>query len=337
MLSLLSFGSARSPNICSLLLTRFLAGLFGSAPVSNVSAAIGDIWTARYRAIAGTFYALAVIGGPTVGPIIGGAITQSSLGWRWCEYVQAIWTLTVVVLATIFLPEIYAPVLLARKAARLRKTGIDAWHPHENILKTMTVKEIVTRQFTRPLTMLFTEPTVTFVALYASFTYSILYFTLEAFPIVYQEIRGYNPLVGSLPFLAILVGVLVSTVIILAGQGYYYRKLQMSAEESVPEARTPPMLVGAILLPIGLFWFAWTAGNSRIHWIVPTIAAVFVGAGFATVFQQCILVLIDTYGTYAASAVSGNTFLRSLMASGFSYVFRQAPLQANNSDLRQLR
>jgi len=25
----------------------------------------------------------------------------------------------------------------------------------------------------------------------------------------------------------------------------------------IPEARLPPMIVGAVVLPIGLFWFAW--------------------------------------------------------------------------------
>jgi MFS family permease len=40
----------------------------------------------RGTAIAG--YAFAVVGGPTCGPIVGGAIVQSYLGWRWIEYVS---------------------------------------------------------------------------------------------------------------------------------------------------------------------------------------------------------------------------------------------------------
>lgn len=27
--------------------------------------------------------------------------------------------------------------------------------------------------------------------------------------------------------------------------------------KAIPEERLPPMIVGAIVLPIGLFWFAW--------------------------------------------------------------------------------
>jgi hypothetical protein len=64
-----------------------------------------------------------------------------------------------------------------------------------------------------------------------------------------------------------------------------------------------------------LFWFGWTAAP-RFHWIIPTIAAGFIGAGFNVIFQQCINFLVDTYTLYAASAVSANTFLRSILAAG---------------------
>lgn len=70
-----------------------------------------------------------------------------------------------------------------------------------------------------------------------------------------------------------------------------------------------------MLFAIGLFWFGWTAAP-RFHWIIPTIAAGFIGAGFNIIFQQCINFLVDTYTLYAASAVSANTFLRSVLAAG---------------------
>ena len=75
------------------------------------------------------------------------------------------------------------------------------------------------------------------------------------------------------------------------------------------------MVFGGILFVIGLFWFGWTADPS-IHWLSPVFAAGFIGAGFNIIFQQCINFLVDTYLLYAASAVSANTFLRSLLAAG---------------------
>ncbi len=67
-LGLFSIGTATSTNAASILITRFFGGVFGSAPVSNVSAALGDMWAPKARGTAVTFYAVAVVGGPTLGP-----------------------------------------------------------------------------------------------------------------------------------------------------------------------------------------------------------------------------------------------------------------------------
>lgn len=87
-MAIFSIGTATSKNAASVFTTRFFAGVFGSAPVSNVGAAMGDIWAPRVRGTAIAFYAVAVVGGPTIGPTIGAALTQNKhLGWRWTEYV----------------------------------------------------------------------------------------------------------------------------------------------------------------------------------------------------------------------------------------------------------
>ena len=222
-------------------------------------------------------------------------------------------------MTTFFLPEIYAPVLLKRRAASLRKsTGESAyWHPHEEV--RLDFKSIVTKHLARPLRMLFTEPMVTCIALYASFVYGLLYLTLEVFPIVFAEIRHYGPVVSTLPFLGLFVGVLFAVSINLANQPRYMRAVEKNGGRPVPEARLPPMLVGGVLYVIGLFWFGWTA-SPQFSWVLPTVAAGFIGAGFNVIFQQCLNFLVDTYGLYAASAVSANTVLRSLLAAAFPLV-----------------
>ena len=85
-LALFSIGTATSNNAQSIFITRFFAGMFGSAPVSNVGASLGDIWCAKSRGTAVAFFAVAVVGGPTIGPTIGAALTVNKhLGWRWTE------------------------------------------------------------------------------------------------------------------------------------------------------------------------------------------------------------------------------------------------------------
>ena len=83
-----SFGTAAAKDIQTIVITRFFAGFFGSAPVTNTGGVLGDVWSPTERGTAIVFYAFAVVGGPVLGPIVGGAIVQSYLRWRWTEYVR---------------------------------------------------------------------------------------------------------------------------------------------------------------------------------------------------------------------------------------------------------
>lgn len=83
---LFSIGSATSKSITSLLVTRFIAGIFASAPISNVPAALGDIYMPSTRGTAMTFVSLCIVGGPTMGPIVGAALeVNPHLRWR-CKH-----------------------------------------------------------------------------------------------------------------------------------------------------------------------------------------------------------------------------------------------------------
>lgn len=245
-LVLFSIGTATSQNIQSILITRFFAGLFGSSPVSNVSAVLGDIWTPAERTASVAFYSVAVVGGPTLGPVIGSAVT-ATIGWRWSEYLQAIVTFLISVVPLFCLPETYSPVLLKKKARRLRKETGDQryYHPHEAV--KIDPKSIFTKHLARPFLMLFTEPVVTCIALYASFVYGVMYMTLEVFPIVYGEQRGWGLFKSSLPFLALFVGVLCAAGINLSNQGRYARIANAAGGKPVPEARLLPMAIGGFL------------------------------------------------------------------------------------------
>lgn len=83
LLSIFSVATANCKSMTAVLLTRFFGGIFGSAPISNVSAALGDFYSPRTRGIAMTFYGVCVIGGPTLSPTVGAAVASNSrLGWR---------------------------------------------------------------------------------------------------------------------------------------------------------------------------------------------------------------------------------------------------------------
>jgi hypothetical protein len=151
--------------------------------------------------------------------------------------------------------------------------------------------------------------------------FGILFLTLEVFPIVFSELRGWRLVPSSLAFLGSFVGILLALFVNIGNQPRYKRISRAAGGRPVPEARCPPMAIGGAFMITGLFLLGWTA-NPEYHWILPIIATAFIGAGFNTTFQQCLNFLVDTYGIYAASATAANTFLRSLFASGLPLAAR---------------
>jgi len=84
--------------------------------------------------------------------------------------------------------------------------------------------------------------------------------------------------------------------------------------EARPEARLPHLVLLSWLIPVGLFWFAWTSTPS-IHWASCIVAGVPFGIGFVTLFLGITSYLIDCYGRYSASALAANAILRALFGA----------------------
>lgn len=96
----------------------------------------------------------------------------------------------------------------------------------------------------------------------------------------------------------------------------FARQVNSTPDKIVPERRLPPMMVGAVGLPIGLFWFAWTS-NPGIHWAAEIIAPALVSASMFAIFISGLKYIVDVYLIYANSAISANTFVRSCFGAGF--------------------
>ncbi|KAI9647187.1 hypothetical protein NHQ30_003570 [Ciborinia camelliae] len=310
-----SFGTATAKDIQTILLTRFFAGIFGSAPVTNTGGVLSDIWAPQSRGTAIVGYAFAVVAGPTMGPIVGGAITSSYLGWRWTEYITGIMQMAVVLIGALVLDETYPDALLVAKARKLRhETGNWALHArHEE--RSFSVGEMANKFLMRPFRLLAT-PICFLMVLYASFVYGILYLCLAAIPIQFADVRGYGPVTSQLPFLALLLGTIFGGTANILNNKFYTRKFEANQNKPVPEARLPPMMIGSVFFAGGLFIFGWTSSPS-IHWIAPCAGLVFMGFGFFTIFQSALNYQIDTFTSCAASAVAAQTFVRSLFAASF--------------------
>ena len=83
-----------------------------------------------------------------------------------------------------------------------------------------------------------------------------------------------------------------------------------------PESRLVMGQAGAILIPIGLFWIAFTTYKS-VHWIVPIIGSIPLGTGICFAFSSTFTYLVTAYRPIAASVLASNSFLRSCFACAF--------------------
>jgi len=124
--------------------------------------------------------------------------------------------------------------------------------------------------------------------------------------------------VAYLPFISLCIGQILGSIVVMLWEPTYLKRMKANKGIPIPENRLPPAMLGAILFPMGLFWFAW-AGNypEKVHWIVPTLSGVFIGAGLVLIFLQCLNYIIDSYLMFAASAISANSFLRSIFGAVF--------------------
>lgn len=304
--------SAGCTSMAQLLVFRFLAGTFGASPMTNSGGVIADLFPPAQRGLAMTIFAAAPFMGPVLGPVIGGFVTMN-VGWRWVHGVCSIFIGVIWIAGSILLPETYGPVLLRRRAEALsRETGI----PHISVLaaqnSSATPAEIFGRALKRPWVLLFLEPIVLISSIYLAILYGIIYMFLGAFPIVYQDLRGWNEGIGGLAFLGLAVGMIIGLMFTI----YDNRRYKELGNTATPESRLPPSLIGALVLPASMFAFAWTNAPS-IHWSASLILSAPFGFGCVLVFLSCLNYLLDAYTLYAASVLAAGAILRSLFATAF--------------------
>ncbi|EEP80035.1 conserved hypothetical protein [Uncinocarpus reesii 1704] len=308
---------AVSRNIQTLLICRFFVGVFGSAAMATVGGILVDMWDPVNRGIAGATFASATFVGPIGGPIVGGFIVHSDLGWRWTAWITLILEVVIGGVGILTLPETYSPVLLQRRAIRLRReTGNPALRAPLSDEK-LTLGEVVSKYIYRPLKMLVLEPILLLITLYLAVAYGILYLCFFAYPVSFQEDRGWkHPGVASLPFLGILVGILCGCAFIVYMTKTRFARKMQEAGEVIPEERLPPMIIAAFVLPAGLFWFSWTSFPT-ISWVPQVMAGIPIGFGIIVIFLQGLSYLSDIYTVFTNSAYAGNTLVRSGFGAAF--------------------
>ncbi|KAI9060888.1 MFS polyamine transporter [Trametes sanguinea] len=317
-----NLGCGFAQNSGELIAFRFLSGIGGSAAPSIGGGVLGDVWRSDQRGQAVALYSLAPLLGPVIGPACGAWIAQKS-DWRWVFWSTSIFCFFVQGIGLFYLKETYAPVLLERKAAHIRRAMSDSEKGPVQEVKTVfdgpnrQWRNLVQKALIRPFALAIYEPIIQVLAAFLSFVYGTLYLFLTTIPSIYQGVYKEDVGIAGFHYFALGIGMTAASQINGRFMDAAYKWLVARyGQQGKPEYRLPTMVPGAFMLPVGLFLTGWTA-RADVHWIVPDIGIAIVGAGMILLFQSIQTYVIDAFTLHVASALASLAFFRSLAGFGF--------------------
>lgn len=209
--------------------------------------------------------------------------------------------------------ETYEPVLLERRTELLRKTlgRPDLYHRYSG---TVSKKSAFRRAIVRPLLMLWKSPIVLITSIYVGLVYGYTYLLFTSFGPLYKQVYGFGQSDTGLTYLGFGVGCGLGLFVFGALSDRMAKSRAGLGGEWKPEYRLPPLLPGSLVVPIGLFWYGWSA-EAKVHWIMPIIGSGWIGLGTLAIFMPVQTYLIDAFELHSASASAANTILRSLLGA----------------------
>ena len=321
--SVWSIVSGLSPNKGTLVASRLLFGFGGS--VDSMPSHLMD-YDDRFKSLishrlpipsevifGNSFLPLL---GPAIGPLVGGAITQT-IGWRWIFWVVAIFNGCLMFVGIFIFPETSAARILGNKVRKLSKeTGEHYYTEYEG--PNMKLSDKLWTSITRPTRLLATQPILQLVLVFMAYNFGVLYFVLSTFASLFTD--EYHPTVSlsGYHYLALAIGYCFASQVgaKITDRLRARLKKKKAGGSTAPEYRVPLMVPGGLLIPIGLFWYGCLA-QAKLHWIMPDIAAAIFGCGFILNTQAMGAYILDSFGKYTASAMAASQVLR--MTAGFVF------------------
>ncbi|KAJ6185360.1 MFS transporter [Penicillium mononematosum] len=307
-----TIGCALSKDTAMFLVFCFICGCAASAPMVVGGGTIADLYPASFRGKAMALFGLGPLLGPVIGPVIGGFVTEY-LGWRWTFWLILILAGVISIFALVFMRETFEPTLLERKACAMRKSTGNSHLRARTYTKDCTPSQILARAAVRPLKMLL-SPIVLPLSLYCAFMFGLIYLLFTTFPAVFKTTYHFATDISGLAYLGLGVGMIISIGLFAVLSDKLLKQPREGTIER-PELRLILMIWSSPIVPIGFFWYGWSA-DKVTYWIVPILGTMFIGLGAFLVLMPAQLYLVDAFGSEAAaSALATNTVLRSLFGA----------------------
>lgn len=309
-----------------MLLARILVGGACSTFAVVIAGVVADIYSeASDRYFALSLFAAGPMFGTGFGPLISAFVVQNT-NWRWVFGIFCIFCTVMVVVIWFTFEETRGPVLLSRKAHQLNKmydSTQDAQSEKSPRIRWMvkddeerqSMGQMIAISLKRPIYLLTTEPVVFWFSCWASFAWSLMYGMLIVVHYTFQTVYGFDLQTSSAIFAAMCIATILMTIISNVHNKLVAWVVPKAKLES-PEAVLYPVAIEGLFLPIGLFWYGWSA-QAHTHWIVPTLGLGCATMGMFSIYLTVFAYLSTAYGQYASSANAAQSMMRNLMAGAF--------------------
>jgi multidrug resistance protein len=311
--AILQIPTALAPNIAFLIVVRSISGFFGSVGIANGGGTISDMFIPSERAGVFGWYLLGPLLGPTLGPLFGGIIVMR-LGWRWVFWIMTIVCFVNVLAGYFFLRETYAPVILGRlkRSFEHDNRDRDATNYRYEGEDTRPLRQKISSSLSRP-PKIFSQPIVATMSVYQALIFGTTYSIYTNMQDIYSGIYGFTTEQVGLLYLVPGLGFLFAVWFLVPRIDDVYKRLTAkNHEKPMPEFRLPLANIGAVFIPISLFWFAWSV-EKKIHWFASLVPTFFYGIGQVMIVNCTQNYYIDSFEAFAASAIAAGTVFRSVV------------------------
>lgn len=310
---------AAIPSVIAVYFGRFFQGVAAAIPAIVAFGNFEDMFEAQERIWVVYGYTLAGFIGLSLGPIYSSYVTETC-GWRWVFYISTI-VAGISAALSFGVKESKATQLLDDKAKTIQaETGRSDFHTGTSS-GGFSIRAFAKEELVRPLQFLVMEPIVTFCAALCAVAFGLIYGLTEGLTVAYTNPpfdQTFSETSSSLAFIAIFIGILLD-VLPRFYDDRLFRRFRKEHRRILPETKIRSLAITCPMLAIGLWIFAWTVPPrvTNVPWPVSMIGLVLIGTA-ATDFSYVLFGYVtDSYGQYAASAVSCLSTTRTIAAGVF--------------------
>ncbi|KAI6355034.1 hypothetical protein MCOR31_011299 [Pyricularia oryzae] len=296
----------------------------GAAVATNVlnPAIVGDMFVREERGKPMSLCIFAPMLGGAVGPMLSGAVAQT-LGWRSFIWISAGLAAGCELIFLCFFRETYKVAILKKRRTaavgeakeRSRRVAYGTVQDCQKVESPASNRQMLYEAILRPGIVLWGSGVLLALAFAGSISFSYFYIISVTLPELLAERYGMTPVQTGASLLSWSCGGFIAIFICNRFLDSIYIKLRDSNNgRGLPEYRLPLVVLGAVTVPLATAGYGWSA-ELRLPLPVLLGTVVLMGVSIMLTAMPLMAYVVDAFGVYSASAITGVIILRCLMGA----------------------